>query len=103
MEVLKKEKTVAEIVQLDVGFDQIWHLVQQLSIARQIDFLDKLQAELEAGKHIKPRINDEEEKSDEKEMLSTFKDGLKSAFKEIQQIKQGKKQGTSLNDFLNEL
>ncbi len=37
------------------------------------------------------------------ENMLFLKDKLKNAFIEIRQIQQGKKQGTTLNDFLNEL
>ena len=35
--------------------------------------------------------------------IATFKERLKTAFKEIRQIQRGEKQGTTLTDFLNEL
>lgn len=35
--------------------------------------------------------------------LLDFKQKLKNAFREVRQIQKGKKTGTSLNDFLNEL
>ena len=35
--------------------------------------------------------------------LLQFKERLKNAFREIRQIQKGKKQATTLNDFLNEL
>ena len=37
------------------------------------------------------------------ENLFLLKNKLKSAFREVRQIQKGEKQGTTLNDFLNEL
>lgn len=37
------------------------------------------------------------------ESMLLLKNKLKSAFREVRQIQSGEKQGTTLNDFLNEL
>lgn len=43
-----------------MGFETIWHIVQQLADEKRIELLNKLQAELEAQKLIKPRMDNDQ-------------------------------------------
>ena len=50
-------------IQFEVAFDQIWSLIRQLSDEKQLELLNKLQAELEREKIIKPRMDEDQRRN----------------------------------------
>lgn len=73
--IIAKDKEISSVltIELGVGFEQIWHLIEQLSDDRRIDLLNQLQAALEEEKLIKPRTDeDQREQAAKAEMNITL-------------------------------
>lgn len=64
----KKEEVKDTItINFTIGFDELLAMVQQLPDAKQVEFLDALQAQLEKEKLIKPRTDEDQRKQAQKE------------------------------------
>lgn len=64
---IQKETTEVVTVQIEVGFEQLLKMVEQLPDTKRIEFLDTLQAQLEEEKLIEPRTDEAQRKQVQKE------------------------------------
>lgn len=60
--IIAKDKEASSVltIELGIGFEQIWHLIQQLPDEQRINLLNQLQATLETEKLIKPRTDEDQ-------------------------------------------